>query len=183
MRRLTHYPVQGDGNSMRGWYRHAGFFRVCFNFMIIVLCRYLPSLRMKNFFYRLVGIKIGRGVSVGLMAMMDVFYPQHISIGDNTVIGYNATLLAHEFLVSEFRLGSVEIGANVMIGANSTVLPGVRIGAGAVIGAGSLVNRDVPAGALVCGVPARIKRKAFMMQETNPKVEADSVQTGDSSSP
>jgi len=178
MRRLTHYPVQGDGNSMHGWFRRVGFFRVCFNFIIIILCRYLPSLRMKNFFYRLAGIKVGRGVSVGLMAMMDVFYPRYISIGDNTVIGYNATLLAHEFLVRELRLGPVEIGANVMIGANSTVLAGVKIGDGAVVGAGSLVNRDVPPGALVCGVPARVKKKAFMTREinkTNPEGETGGV--------
>lgn len=175
MRRITYYPVQGDGNSMHGWYRRTGFFRVCFNFIIVVLCRYLPSLRMKNFLYRLVGIKVGRGVSVGLMAMMDVFYPGYLSIGENTVIGYNATLLAHEFLVREFRLGPVEIGANVMIGANSTVLPGIRIGDGAVIGAGSLVNRDIPPGALACGVPARVKRKAFMTMDVNPEKEADNI--------
>ncbi len=165
MRRITHYPVHGEGNSMHGWYRRAGFFRVCFNFVIITLCRYLPSLRLKNILYRLIGIKVGRGASVGLMAMMDVFFPQYISIGENTVIGYNATLLAHEFLVHEFRLGRVEIGANVMIGANSTVLPGVKIGDGAVIGAGSLVNRDIPPGALACGVPARVKRKFYRPAE------------------
>lgn len=158
MRRIKHYPARGASNSMRGCCRRAGYFRVVFNFFIIVLCRYLPSLRLKNFFYRLVGIRVGRGVSVGLMAMMDIFYPQYITIGDNTVIGYNVTLLAHEFLVPEYRLGPVEIGANVMIGANSTVLPGVRIGDGAVIGAGSLVNRDIPPGVLACGVPARVKR-------------------------
>jgi len=174
MRRTTSYPVRGDGNSMHGWYRRAGFFRVCFNFAIITLCRYLPSLRVKNFLYRLLGVKVGRGVSFGLMAMVDVFYPRYISIGDNSVIGYNATLLAHEFLVHEFRLGPVEIGANVMIGANSTVLPGVSIGDGAVIGAGSLVNRDIPPGVLACGVPARVKRKAFITRETSPEGEAGS---------
>jgi len=161
VRRVRHYPVAGSTNSMRGWYRRVGFFRVVFNFLVITLCRYLPSLRLKNILYRLVGMKVGRGVSVGLMAMVDVFYPQYISIGANSVIGYNVTLLAHEFLVHEFRLGPVEIGANVMIGANSTVLPGVRIGDGAVIGAGSLVNRDIPPGALACGVPARVKKERF----------------------
>lgn len=162
MRRTTRHPVPGDGNSMHGWHRRAGFFRVCFNFTIITLCRYLPSLRVKNFLYRLLGIKVGRGVSFGLMAMVDVFYPRYITIGDNSVIGYNATLLAHEFLVRELRLGLVEIGSNVMIGANATILPGVSIGDGAVIGAGALVNSDIPPGALACGVPARIKRDSFM---------------------
>lgn len=43
-----------------------------------------------------------------------------------------------------------------VIGANTTVLPGVTIGAGAVIGAGSVVTHDVPAGAVAYGNPARV---------------------------
>lgn len=109
----------------------------------------------------MIGMKVGKNVSVGLMAMMDVFFPQLISIGENTVIGYNCTVLCHEFLVKEYRTGKVEIGSEVMLGANSTILPGVRIGNGAVVGAGSLVNRDVPPGALVAGVPARIIEEQY----------------------
>ena len=41
------------------------------------------------------------------------------------------------------------------MGANSTILAGVRIGAGAFVAAGSVVTEDVPDGALVAGVPAR----------------------------
>lgn len=43
------------------------------------------------------------------------------------------------------------------IGANSTILPGVKIGAWAMVGAGSVVTKDIPDHALVVGVPARIK--------------------------
>jgi acetyltransferase-like isoleucine patch superfamily enzyme len=50
----------------------------------------------------------------------------------------------------------VHIGSEVMIGANSTLLPGITIGDGAVVSAGSLVHKDVPAGAFVGGNPARI---------------------------
>ncbi|MEW6425173.1 MAG: acyltransferase [Bacillota bacterium] len=133
--------------------------RVAFNFLVIYFCRYLPCLPVKNFLYRRLGMRLGKNVSVGLMAMMDIFYPQLISIGDNTIVGYNATILCHEFRIKEFCTGKVEIGANVLIGANSTILPGVRIGEGAQVGAGSLVNRDVPPGALAAGVPARVVRR------------------------
>ncbi|MBI2174224.1 MAG: hypothetical protein HYU33_03400 [Candidatus Omnitrophica bacterium] len=46
------------------------------------------------------------------------------------------------------------------IGAGSVLLPGVSIGEGALVGAGSVVTKDVPAGALVYGAPARIHGKA-----------------------
>lgn len=52
------------------------------------------------------------------------------------------------------RGATVERGAK--IGANSTILPGVRIGSGALVGAGSVVVDDVPAGAVVVGNPARV---------------------------
>lgn len=150
-----------DGpNPMQRWGSIAGRFRATRNFIIIYACRFIPWLSVKSFLYRLTGMKVGKNVSVGLGAMFDIFFPHLISIGDNTVIGYNATILAHEFLVSEYRTGRVDIGRNVMIGANATVLAGVSIGDGAIVSACSLVNKDVPPGALAYGVPIKFKRKA-----------------------
>lgn len=158
-RRLDCRKVNSGRNTMRSWYREANPLRVGLNFLVIYLCRYLPFLPVKNFLYRLLGIRVGKNVSVGLMAMMDVLFPQLISIGDNSVIGYNVTILCHEFRVREFCTGRVVIGPDVLIGANSTILPGVVVGAGAQVGAGSLVNRDIPPGVLAAGVPARVIRK------------------------
>jgi acetyltransferase-like isoleucine patch superfamily enzyme len=99
---------------------------------------------------------IGEHTSFALMVMLDVMFPEKISVGRNTVIGYNTTILAHEYLIKEYRLGDVEIGSEVMIGANTTILPGIKIGDGAIVSAGTLVHKDVPAGAFVGGNPMRI---------------------------
>ena len=57
------------------------------------------------------------------MVMPDIMFPEKITVGDNSIIGYNTTLLAHEYLIREYRLGEIVIGNEVMIGANTTILP------------------------------------------------------------
>ena len=54
----------------------------------------------------------------------------------------------------------IHIGNKVWLGANVTVLPGVTIGDGAIIAAGAVVTKDVPAGAVAAGVPARIIKQS-----------------------
>jgi maltose O-acetyltransferase len=54
------------------------------------------------------------------------------------------------------RIGKVDIGNRVFIGAASVVLPGVRIGNDVVIGAGSVVSRSIPDNVVACGNPARV---------------------------
>lgn len=111
-------------------------------------------MRLKNALYRILGMDVGERVAWGLEATPDVLWPELITVERDAIIGYDATILCHEFLVEECRLGPVWIGAEAMIGAGAIILPGVRIGAGARVAANSLVSRDVPAGSTVAGVPA-----------------------------
>jgi acetyltransferase-like isoleucine patch superfamily enzyme len=153
--RLTSHPAPGGVNSLWSWRTWVPLHRVILNFCVVFTCRYLPSLRWKNRLYRMIGVQVGEHVAAGLGATLDIFFPQLIQLGENSIIGYNSVILAHEFLIDELRTGPVKIGKNVMIGANVTVLAGVEIGDGATISARSLVNSDVPPGAVYGGVPAR----------------------------
>lgn len=159
-RNLEVRPSPGPHNALWYWRREVGFLKVVRNYVLMALARVSPSFRIKNFLYRRMGMTVGRHTSVGLEATMDVFFPEMITLGDDAVVGYNTTILCHEFLVEEYRIGPVVVGERASIGANVTILPGVTIGDGAIVSAHSLVNRDVPAGAFYGGVPARELRRA-----------------------
>lgn len=167
MRKVDRYPVEGP-NSLWQIYRTVSRWKGIRNFIFIQLARYSPSLKLKNAIYRrILGMKVGANTAFGLMVMVDVFFPEKIRIGDNTVIGYNTTILAHEYLIQEYRLGDVTIGSNVLIGANCTILPGVTIGDGAVVGAGCVVHKDVAPGSFVAGNPLQVIREADPADNTN----------------
>lgn len=112
-------------------------------------------------------MEVGKQTSFALMVMLDIMFPEKIKVGRNTVIGYNTTLLAHEYLITEYRLGDIVIGDEVMIGANCTILPGVEIGNGAIVSAGTLVHKDVPAGSFVGGNPMQLIYTKEEMQTRN----------------
>jgi len=144
-----------EKNSLNHWWKFKNPIVVAFNFIVIEITKILPSLALKRILFRMLGMKVGRNAAVGLGAQFDIFFPELIELGENCIIGYGTTILCHEFLIEELRTGQVQIGKNAMIGANSTILPGVHIGEGAVVSACSLVNKDIPAGAFVGGVPAK----------------------------
>jgi len=153
MRRLTTHKWKG--NSMHSWWRVKNPIATSIRFLLIYTACYLPSTSLKNILYRLCGARIGKGVTFGLGAVLDIFYPELIEVGDNTLIGYNTVILAHEYLQNEYRTGRVIIGKNAMIGANCTILPGIKIGDGASVSSMTLVNTDIPAGQTWGGIPAR----------------------------
>lgn len=153
MRRVDTHPSAGPRNSLWYWTRAVSPWRVARNYAFVRLARGSPSLRLKNALYRAMGMKVGEHVSVGLEVTPDVFFPELIELDDDCIIGYNTTILCHEFLHDAYRTGRVRIGKRATIGANCTILPGVEVADDAVVSAHSLVNRDVSG--FVGGVPAR----------------------------
>ena len=100
-------------------------------------------------------VRIGHGVRLHTQ----VFVPEFSILEDGCWLGPRVVLTNARYPKSprakhELRGPHVERGAK--LGANVTVLPGVRIGRDALIGAGAVVTKDVPAGAVVVGNPARV---------------------------
>jgi acetyltransferase-like isoleucine patch superfamily enzyme len=152
--RVTHHERPGPRNSLSRWYEVRNPLRVGVQYFVILLCRMCPSLRLKRVLFRALGMEVGDGVAWGLESTPDVFWPQLITVEDHAVIGYDATILCHEFLRDEYRTGEVVIREGAMIGAGVVVLPGVEIGENAQVAANSLVTTDVPPNTTVAGVPA-----------------------------
>lgn len=107
-------------------------------------------------------IRLGDGVFLNFnCVILDV---AQVAIGDRTAIGPGVQILTadhprdFETRSSGLEFGRpVTIGKDVWIGGGALILPGVVLGDGALIGAGAVVTRDVPAGAVAFGNPARVK--------------------------
>ncbi|MDF2947691.1 MAG: bacterial transferase hexapeptide domain protein [Bacillales bacterium] len=153
MRKTVRTEVSGS-NSLWQVYKTVSFIKVMKCFVVIQIGRITPFLSVKNWLYRnLLGMKIGKTSALALMVMPDTMFPELIEIGDNSIVGYNTTILAHEYLIKEYRLGKVIIGNNVMIGANSLILPGVEIGDNSIVAAGAVVHKSVPSNCFARGNP------------------------------
>ncbi|MDK9865939.1 MULTISPECIES: acyltransferase [Staphylococcus] len=157
MRNLKKVKVKGN-NPLWHMYRYIKYFKIFKQTIIIEICRYLPHVKLKRWVYcNLLKMSIGENTAFAFKVVPDLLYPEYISIGKNCVIGYNTTILTHEFLVDEFRTGRVQIGDNTLIGANVTILPGVSIGANVKVGAGTVISKDIPDSALAYGNPMQIR--------------------------
>jgi acetyltransferase-like isoleucine patch superfamily enzyme len=152
--RLTSHPTPGPGNSLGHWPDAKNPLRLTVNFLVVWMVRYSPSLKLKRWLLRRLGADVGAGVAFALTATPDVFWPELVTVEDDAVIGYDATILCHEFLQDEYRTGEVVIGERAMVGADAMVLPGVEVGADAQVAANSMVTDDVPPETTVAGVPA-----------------------------
>lgn len=127
----------------------------------------MRSGRKRADYFRKKGIFGKMGRDVCFTPLKPPLYPELIRIHDNVAIASNVLFVTHDAWHSVVNripdgpriqegVGCIEIGSNTFIGANTTILYGVRIGSNALVAAGSVVNRDVPDGAIVGGVPARV---------------------------
>ncbi len=118
-------------------------------------------------FARSLGVKIGSDCR--LICLTPATFgsdPYLIRIGNHVTITAGVRFITHDGAVWVFRerdpeidvIAPIVIGNNVFVGTNALLMPGVTIGDNTVIAAGAVVTRDVPAGFVAAGVPARCVR-------------------------
>ncbi len=138
-----------------------------YRFVNLYGCRIGDETRIGTF------VEVQKGVVIGKRCKISshTFICEGVSIGDGCFIGHGVIFIndMHPRAVTEDgqpeseddwadRFVSTEIAARVSIGSGAIIMGGVQVGEGAVIGAGAVVTKDVPAGAVVTGVPARVVR-------------------------
>lgn len=108
-------------------------------------------------------VEIQKGAVVGAKTRISShsFVCEGVTIGRNCFVGHGVMFTNDLYDAERPNAGYTQratlVGDDVRIGSNATLLP-VRIGDGAIVGAGAVVTKDVPAGAVVAGVPARVLR-------------------------
>jgi len=116
------------------------------------------------------GARIGRDAVIMMGAVINI----GAAVGERTMIDMNAVLGARALIGRNCHIGAgaviagvleppsvrpVVIEDGVLVGANAVVLEGVRVGRGSVVAAGAVVVKNVPAGTVVAGVPAKVIKK------------------------
>ena len=104
--------------------------------------------------------RLSLGNDVDINDFTHIFAGGGVSIGDGCLISSHCVLasVTHPKELArrtELVLRPIRLERNVWLGAGALVLPGITVGEGAIIGAGAVITRDVPAGSIVAGNPAR----------------------------
>ena len=110
------------------------------------------------------GVRLGNRVEINNFSIING--TGGVDIGDDTLVGPGVRIISYQHrhaLAATIRSQAVDalpirIGRDCWLGANCVILAGVSIGDGAVVAAGAVVREDVPAQAIVAGVPATVKK-------------------------
>ena len=148
-----------------------------FEVMLLRWVGHIPSHHIRRFFYRLAGVKIGKGSTIHMWA--NFFDPRNIEIREDTIVGEGILLdgrakisignhvdIASEVMIynGEHDVHSVDFHSTeepvviedyVFIGPRVIIQPGVRIRKGAIVAAGAVVTKDIPTMTIVGGIPAK----------------------------
>lgn len=160
--------------------------------LLHIIAMYAPHDKIRVPFHKMRGTNIGKDVFIGPGVFIEETRPELVTIEDGVHIAPRVTIVAHDasYHVVDGRLDvrreEVIIRKRSFIGCGSTILPGITIGEGSIVAAGSLVNKEVPPGVIVGGVPAKVigtvndavLRKLGDLKTGKPKKQSDGKNFG-----
>jgi acetyltransferase-like isoleucine patch superfamily enzyme len=137
------------------------------------------DLRMiRPFMYRLMGVKVGKGVAIGSDVFIDFTNANLLTIEDNVQLTSRCHVLCHKRNLENYYYGDdasklpyikqpVVLKRNCHIGMGTMIMPGVTVGEGAIVGAGSLVTKNIPAWTIATGRPAKVVKYILPRETAN----------------
>ena len=113
-------------------------------------------LRARTWYFRTVyGMNLAKDVRISFKARLDKTNPKGLTIGEKTMVTFDAIVLSHDFASRKHDSKTV-IGSYCFIGCGSIILPNITIGDHVIVAAGSVVTKNVPSNCIVAGNPARV---------------------------
>lgn len=151
----TCHPSQPTGFCPCDWSLSA---RCWFYFkatLLLVVLK-LPFNSLKVVFLRRLGAHVGKHVEIAADVWIDPTFPELLTIEDGVMLGVGVKIFLHAFDRDHFEAARVTLRKRVIVGGFALIGHGVEIGEGSVVAGGAVVGREVPAGKVAIGNPARI---------------------------
>lgn len=134
--------------------------------LLLLLARFTIPTGWRNRLYRAMGANLGEHVYIGLDSILDPDFPELIYAADNSGFSIRVTFMTHDVMMVPDDAGTgprrieyvapIRIGSRSWVAGGTVIMPGVTIGEDTIIGAGSVVTKDIPAGVVAAGNPARV---------------------------
>jgi non-ribosomal peptide synthetase-like protein len=136
------------------WIVYSGLHVILLNMVL----PYVSGTVWNRLFYKILGAKIGKNVFINSPKLSDAYL---LELGDNVVIGGDASISCHIFEGDKLILGNIKIGSNTLIGAETYIMPGATIGNNCNIGLKATVrkNKEIPDKSMILAFPGTPAKK------------------------
>ncbi len=111
--------------------------------LIARIVQFIDISPIKILIYKMMGVKIGKGVFIAPDVIIDVHFPELIEIGDYALLGWGSKVFGHDYDGRIFRIGRTQIGKGSVLGGFSFVRAGVKVGEQSLVRLTSTVYKDI----------------------------------------